>query len=370
MAHVGLDTTLRHVGEHFIVGLTSHKLTEEDKRLLATLQPAGVLLLTRNFHHGVSYEEWLTDLDRLLADVYQYAARDKLLISIDHEGGRVHCTPLPVTGFPPAAVYAPRAEKVGAAMGAELRSLGVSVTWAPVADVHSNAENPIIGDRAFGTDPAAVGAAAIAFDRGIRSQGVLTCAKHYPGHGDTSCDSHLELPYLELGLEDLERRELLPFKALADAGVPAMMTAHVLFRGVDAENPATLSKKLLRSIVRDRWGYKGVMIADDIGMLAVRSRFVRPDTAAEAMEAGCDMYIVSRHPDPIAEDIALPVAANLSRSIERGAVRERTLADAKDRVRTFIDAAAPRSAPYRLKEKDLEAHAALAGECRRDRVSR
>jgi beta-N-acetylhexosaminidase len=185
-------------------------------------------------------------------------------VAIDQEGGLVQRLRAPLTVWPDmfsvgAAGNPARTEQVGRALGQELAALGIGWDFAPVLDVHTNPDNPVIGNRSFGTTPEAVAAHALAFWRGLRSAGVLGCGKHFPGHGDTHTDSHLELPVVDHPMERLRAVELAPFAAAARAGMEAIMTAHVLFPALDPDRPATLSRRVLTDLLRGELGFAGVM---------------------------------------------------------------------------------------------------------------
>jgi beta-N-acetylhexosaminidase len=172
------------------------------------------------------------------------------------------------------------------------------MTFAPVADVHTREENPVIGDRAFASTPEAVARCAAAWARGLRRGGVLSCAKHFPGHGDTFLDSHLALPRVDRGRAELERIELLPFGALARE-VDAMMTAHVVYSALDANAPATLSRAVCTGVLREQLGFLGVLFSDDLEMKAISE----PRAAAVgAIAAGCDVLLVCSRQD-LADEI-------------------------------------------------------------------
>jgi beta-N-acetylhexosaminidase len=299
---------MANVGDHFIVGLSGERLNQADKDVLKSLSPAGVLLLGRNFSQS---PDWISILKDLIEETRDLTKRQDLLLTLDHEGGRVHRTPSPVTHFPSPRKYKNKAREVAQAMGIELRSLGVNLSWAPLCDVDSNPSNPIIGERAFGTTPDTVTKPALEFMEGLLSEGIIPCAKHFPGHGDTSTDSHLELPVVNKSMTELEELELIPFKALCDAQVPMVMTAHVLFPKIDPNNPATLSPTILKGILRDSWGYEGVIVSDDLEMLAVAERFKQKGTIIEALNAGCDMFITARHND---SNLVLKLADELEAS--------------------------------------------------------
>jgi beta-N-acetylhexosaminidase len=286
-------TDISSVGDHFLIGLRpAVRLDERDRALLAALRPAGVILFKSNFAHDQPYERWLDEHGRLIADVRAAIGRERIFIGIDHEGGRVCRTPAPITRFSYPARWAGQAAAVGRAMGVELASLGVNLNFAPVLDIHSNPANPVIGPRAFGSTGEQVTAAALAFMAAIQAQKVIACGKHFPGHGDTDTDSHRELPVLDRDLAGLRARELVPFRAAIHAGIPMIMTSHLLLPRLDPLAPVTLSRKFGEEILRGELGYDGVVVSDDIGMHAVSRLFDDPTAAVRLLLAGTDLMMV------------------------------------------------------------------------------
>lgn len=287
---------LSSIGNHVFLGLQpTPQLSDKDKRLLEAVRPAGVILFKSNFRHDADYATWLENQRQLIDEVRHICGRDKMLIATDHEGGRVCRTPAPVTRFKSASEWAPKAEQVGRAMGQELASLGINMNFAPVMDIHTNPDNPVIGARAFDSVPDRVGACGTAFIDGIQSQNVWACAKHFPGHGDTDVDSHYDLPVLNQSQAELEKRELKPFQAAIDHGIGIIMTAHILFPQIDAEYPATLSHKITTDILRHQMGYDRVVVSDDIGMHAMDKFFDDSDSAKRFLQAGNDMLMICAH---------------------------------------------------------------------------
>jgi beta-N-acetylhexosaminidase len=195
------------------------------------------------------------------------------------------------------------AESVGAAIAAELRAVGIDMNFAPVLDVDSNPRNPVIGDRAFSEEPNGAAALGIAFAKGSLSRGVIPVGKHFPGHGDTSADSHKELPVVRAGKPTLLRRELLPFRRAARAGIPALMTAHVMYPALDRALPATLSRKILHDLLRERMRFRGTIISDALEMKAIADRYGLGEAAVLALTAGCDVVLVCRGEEDQAETI-------------------------------------------------------------------
>ena len=283
------------MGDHFFVGLQPYpELSEHDRSLLSELRPAGIILYKANFRHDLPYEGWLENHRKLVAHIHDATRREKLIIAIDHEGAYVHRIPPPITRFSDAIHWAHRAADVGEAMGRELASIGVNLNFAPVLDIHSNAANPVIGKRAFGNSPEAVIGPALAFMATLQAEHVLACGKHFPGHGDTTTDSHYGLPSLDLDVEDLRTRELKPFAAAIRAGIPMLMTSHILFPRADAGNPVTISRRF-GDILRNELEFGGVTISDDIGMRAVSGFFEKPDAAVRLIQAGCDILMLCSH---------------------------------------------------------------------------
>jgi len=224
------------------------------------------------------------------------------LIAIDQEGGRVTRLTSPgFTRFPPArccSLFRERASSVafavGESMARELNAVGVDINFAPVLDVDSNAENPVIGNRAFSSDPESAAELGIAFLRGTLSGGVLPVGKHFPGHGHTSADSHVELPVVRGSRDTILTRDVHPFLRAIRAGIPALMTAHVLYPALDRESPATLSEKILRGLLRKQLRFRGAVFSDALEMKAITGRFGIGDAAVRAVSAGCDVVLVCR----------------------------------------------------------------------------
>lgn len=352
-----LAPDLAKVGRHFLVGLQkSVSLVEHDSRLLSTLQPAGIILFRDNFKRGVPYEEWLPIYRKLIEDVRGCIGRESLLISIDHEAGAVFRPPPPITNFGAAAKWAARSAEVGAAMGVELHSLGVNLNYAPVVDIHTNPANPVIGMRALGEDAESVARSAREFLQAMEREGVLGCPKHFPGHGDTGVDSHYDLPVVQRGLDELRRRELLPFAAMVRAGARMIMSAHILYPLIDAEFPATLSRFWLHDVLREELGFQGVITTDDIGMGAVSKLFDKPGSAGRALNAGCDLLMMSAHWTDTSRIIGL--AQSLLDGLNDGSVDVEVFEKSQARIDKLL-AAAPVHSIEMLAEDVLVAHRAL-----------
>lgn len=288
-------TTWWQPGQLLFVGFEGTTVPKDLARLLAAGRIGGVILFARN----ITGPEQLRELVRAL---HQEAPPEvPLLVAIDQEGGRVQRLRAPWTLWPPMRSLGRRDEPattaaVAAAIARELSDLGIGLDFAPVVDVDTNPDNPIIGDRSFGRDPQVVGRHAAAFVAAMQAAGVAACAKHFPGHGDTRCDSHLELPCLPHDLDRLREVELPPFAAAAAAGVASVMTAHVLFEALDRKRPATLSPAVMQ-LLRGELGYDGVVFSDDLEMKAVADHFTPEQRVRWSVEAGCDALLVCSKAD-------------------------------------------------------------------------
>jgi beta-N-acetylhexosaminidase len=184
------------------------------------------------------------------------------------------------------------AERFARALAAELRAVGITLDFAPVLDVHTNPKNPVIGDRALAERAEDVARLGSAIVRALQAEGVAACGKHFPGHGDTSTDSHLELPLVEHPPERLREVEFAPFRAAIEAGVATIMTAHVLVPALDEHAPATLSRRIVNGLLRQELKYSGVILSDDLEMKALANDYPVPESAVRAIEAGCDGILI------------------------------------------------------------------------------
>jgi beta-N-acetylhexosaminidase len=261
------------------------------------------------------------------------------VIAVDEEGGdvtRLHAsTGSPVLG--PAALGVADdlllTRATGRAIGAELAALGIDLDLGPVADVNSNPDNPVIGVRSFGADPARVAVHVAAWLLGLQETGVGACVKHFPGHGDTAQDSHLSLPVLDVELSVMAARELLPFAAAVEAGTAAVMTSHVLVSAVDPTAPATLSRKVL-SLLRDRLGFDGLLVSDALDMAGASSGRGIPEAAVQALAAGADLLCLGADKEV---DLVFDVQSAVVAAVRTGRLGEARLAEAAARVERFAD---------------------------------
>jgi beta-N-acetylhexosaminidase len=356
------SSQLEKFGNHLLIGISGTQLNDDDKKLLSTVKPIGIVFYGKNFVIGRPYEVWLETFKSLSAQIREYAERDAMFMSLDHEGGRVHRPPFPITRFPEAYLASKNALSIAACAAIELKSMGINVSWAPDADIYSNPNNPIIGTRAFGTTPESASEGAISYLAGLRDEGIIGCAKHFPGHGDTSTDSHLELPVLHLTKEELQARELLPFQALIGAEVPMIMTAHILFPKIDANVPATLSKTILTGILREELGFKGVIVSDDLDMKAVADMYAKPGTVTQTFNAGCDLLMVSRNLPSSSIERTIAIAQDFADSINNGSLDEQIVETAFRRIDKLLAMTGQYEA-HLLSKDVLRRHASLVIDC-------
>ena len=278
-----------------MIDLSGTALTPDERAFLQSHPLGGVCLFRRNIRDRFQLADYTAALRELLGD--------DLLIAIDQEGGSV--VRLQDVPYGPGAMALGAANKleltrqVAAATARGLHAVGVTVNFAPVADVNNNPRNPVIAERAFGSEPERVAAQVVAFVQGHQAAGVAATVKHFPGHGDTDIDSHLDLPRLTVGLERLQRLELVPFKAAFAAGVAAVMSYHGLVTAIDANEPATLSPQVMTGLLRDQLGFDGVSFSDALDMRAIAARYKPAEATVRALAAGIDMPVqlgpVSRH---------------------------------------------------------------------------
>jgi beta-N-acetylhexosaminidase len=275
----------------FITGLAGLAISANERALLRTAQPWGLILFKRN----VSTPEQVTELTRSFRDILGWEAP----VLVDQEGGRVQrLGPPHWPAYPPGARYGAiydrdRASGLAAArlaghlIAADLAAVGIDVDCLPIADVPVAGGDPVIGDRAYGTDAAKVAAIAAAIAQGLQAGGVLPVLKHLPGHGRATADSHHRLPVVDTDRATLEATDFAAFRPLA--GLPLGMTAHVVFSAIDPVAPATTSGTMVREVIRGFIGFRGLLMSDDVSMNALSGGIAERSRAALA--AGCDVVL-------------------------------------------------------------------------------
>ena len=325
-----MKDVVRRVGQRFMISFEGLVASEDARALIRQLGVGHVILFARN----VVGPEQVAELIRELQSAAREGGHERpLFVTVDQEGGRVARLKEPWTLWPPLRAVGRSgseelARRMGAALAAELTACGFGGDLAPVVDVDTNPANPVIGDRSLGDDPDLVGRLGAAMIRGLQEGGVAACAKHFPGHGDTELDSHLELPIVEQPRSRLEDVELRPFRKAIEAGVAMIMTAHVLVRELDDSVPATLSPRVVGALLRKELGYSGVVVADDLEMKAIAKGWGPKRASVMAAKASCDVIGVGKNHDAQVEAIEA-----LIRAAESGEVSFAEMEAADGRVR-------------------------------------
>jgi beta-N-acetylhexosaminidase len=348
----------RQVGQLAIVGFPGHEVPADLKRFAATFDLGGVIYFARNIAEPAQVRELSRESASLQRDW-------PLWISVDQEGGRVARLRRPFTEWPPMNTLGRSgdlalARAFAGALAAELRAVGINLDYTPVLDIHTNPKNPIIGDRAFGTDAQTVADFGAALITHLHEAGVVACGKHFPGHGDTSTDSHLELPLVEHPPDRLHAVEYMPFRAGIAAGLATIMTAHVLVPSVDPDLPATLSRAMVHGVLKTALGFDGLVISDDLGMKAVAANWPLPEAMVAALQAGCDAVLLCNSTQE--EQVAALEA--VIHAMEDGSLPQGRVEDAlarQWRVKTRF-AQALQAPPAPLTAIGTDAHQRIAGQ--------
>ncbi len=278
----------RRIGQLVIAGFGGTSIPVELRSLAADAGLGGIILFGRNIESPEQIAEVACAAQALPGELPPW-------VSIDQEGGRVARLGAPFTRWPPMRALGRGdpglAARFGRAMARELRAVGVTLDYAPVLDVDTNPDNPVIGDRALSGEAGQVASLGVAVVEALQAGGVAACGKHFPGHGDTDADSHAELPIVPHAVDRLRAVELQPFGAAAAAGVGAIMTAHVLYPALDESLPATLSRRIL-DVLREELAFDGLLLTDDLEMAAIARHYAADEAVVRAVEAGCDMVLL------------------------------------------------------------------------------
>jgi beta-N-acetylhexosaminidase len=329
----------RHVGRLAVVGFSGESVPGDLRRLASEFDLAGVVYFARN----VVEPRQLAELSREVADL---AIAWPLWISVDQEGGRVARLKRPFTEWPAMQTLGRSGDDVLAgrfarALAAELRAVGINLDYAPVLDVRTNAKNQVIGDRALADRAEDVARLGRTIVRTLQAAGVAACGKHFPGHGDTTGDSHEELPLIEHGPDRLAAVELVPFRAAIAESVATMMVAHVLVPSLDSDRPASLSPNVVTRLLKEDLGFPGVVFTDDMGMKAVTVSRSLESAVVDAISAGCDAVLLCN--SSVDEQVRCLEA--VIRAAESGVLTETRLDDAIGRQRAVKERFLSRERP-------------------------
>ena len=332
----------RHVGRFAIVGFSGHTVPAELREVAAEFDLGGVIYFSRN----VAEPAQLAELSREVASL----AKDwPLWVSVDQEGGRVARLKAPFTEWPPAITLGRSGrealvERFAAALAAELSAVGINLDFAPVLDIHTNPRNPVIGDRAMGERADDVARLGAAFIRTFQAAGVAACGKHFPGHGDTSADSHEELPVVDEDWRRFDTVELVPFRRAIEAGVATIMSAHVLIPSVDGRRPASMAPAVIQGWLKEALGFDGVVVSDDLGMKAISATTPLGAASVGAIQAGSDVVLMCN--STIDEQVA--ALETIVRAAEANDITQKRVDDAfarQKRVKTRFFGARQSPAP-------------------------
>ncbi|MBZ6495070.1 beta-N-acetylhexosaminidase [Natrinema longum] len=337
------------VGQLFVVGFDGTELTADLRTLITERQCGNVVYFSRNVETPTQVA---TLTDRLRRLVLEEGPGVPPFVMADQEGGVVSRlgwgTELPSQMCIGASGDPTLARTAGEAVAGELAALGINFNLAPVLDVNNNPRNPVIGVRSFGEDPERVGELGVELALGMQSRGVIACGKHFPGHGDTSADSHHELPVVDHDRERLADVEFAPFRRAIDAGLDAIMTTHVSFPAITEtpSTPATVSAAVQRRVLRDELGFDGLLVTDGMEMRAIADGVGTPEGCVRALEAGCDLLLVCHTPETQADAIDAVIDA-----VESGRLDEATIDTAVDRIlrykrRRVSDSRSPSAPPW------------------------
>lgn len=314
------------IGQMIFAGVSGTTMDTGAQKLINQLHVGGIIFYKNNFENPTQTVELVNQIKA------ENSSNTPLFLGVDQEGGRVIRLPGALTNFPPnkqiGEVNNPEfSYKIGRLLGYELKEFGLNLDFAPVLDINSNPNNPVIGDRSFGNNLEIVSKLGIETMKGIQSQKVIPTIKHFPGHGDTSVDSHLELPIVNKTLKELMKLELIPFKRAMDEGAEVVMVAHMLIPKLDKNNPASMSKVVMTDVLRKQLGFSGVIITDDMTMGAIVEHFDIGKAAVESVKAGSDIILVGHGYDNVDK-----IQSALKSAIEKGEISQQRINESVERI--------------------------------------
>ncbi|AIQ18158.1 glycoside hydrolase family 3 [Paenibacillus sp. FSL H7-0357] len=320
------------IGQMLLVGIDGIKLDTQAKRMIAEDKIGGIILYKDNISNLKGMVSLINDLKKSNAE-----NPVPLFMSVDQEGGKVSRMPdeyaaIPSNGSVGAADNSGAAGTMGKLLARELLSAGYNMDFAPVLDINSNPDNPVIGDRSFGNTADLVSRLGIAEMKGIASEGVIPVVKHFPGHGDTSVDSHLELPVVNKTAAQLAKLEWQPFEAAIQENADAVMVAHILFPELDSDKPASLSRAIIGKLLREEMGFQGVVITDDLTMGAITEHYTLAAAAVDTVQAGSDILLVAHE---YGNEQAVRKA--LLASVQSGTIKESRIDESVYRILALKD---------------------------------
>ncbi|WP_153722206.1 beta-N-acetylhexosaminidase [Sporosarcina cascadiensis] len=318
------------LGQLIIMGVEGAELDSAAKAFIAEQHVGGVILFKRNFIDIVQSVNLINEMKQA-----NKSSKAPLLIGVDEEGGRVTRLPEELVKNPSNRQIGNLADgdvafQIGELLGEKLDSFGINMDFAPVLDVDSNPKNPVIGDRSYGPDAQLAGEMGVQQIQGMKSKYVVPVIKHFPGHGDTSVDSHIDLPVIPHSAERLQKVELRPFKEAIESGADAVMVGHLIVNAYDRETPASFSKAVITELLREQLHFDGVVITDDLIMGAIENYYPIGDAAVKSIQAGGDILLIGHGYTPVKD-----VLASLKAAVSSGELPEKRINQSVERILTL-----------------------------------
>jgi beta-N-acetylhexosaminidase len=333
------ETLEKLIGETLVFGIPGPRATRDDLRLFRETHAVGLILYRINFRSPEQIRTLIRDMEQALGR--------RLLVTVDHEGGRVVMFQSGVTVFPDNLAFGhygktSAVREEGTIEGRELRRLGMDVSFSPTVDVLTKAFSPNIGIRSYGSNPDTVARLASARIRALQREGVSACAKHFPGLGPATRDPHVDLPVVSVGWSELRKNHLVPFRAAIQAGVDMVMSSHPLYPKLDPQpkTPATFSLRLMTDLLRKELGFRGVVASDDLEMGALRGLARVGRAAVLATRAGHDLILCCHK-----NNLQREVFHDLREAYRAGELRIKDLEQSVNRIRALRGRKQPRFSP-------------------------
>lgn len=316
------------IGQMIFSGVNGTEMNADTRNIIEDYHVGGVILFGDNIESAPQTVEFLNDIKTANEE-----NPSPLITGVDEEGGSVTRMPDDVTSLPTNQAMGnlndpDQSFEEGGILGEQMKELGFNLDFAPVMDVNSNPDNPVIGDRSFGDNPEIVSKLGVQTMKGIQSQDIISVMKHFPGHGDTGVDSHLELPEVDKSRDDLENLELVPFQNAIENGADVSLIAHILLPQIDDDHPASMSKEVITNILRDELDFDGVVITDDLNMEAITDHYDIGEAALQSVKAGGDLMLVAHD-----YDLTRKVFNTLKEAVENGKLSEKRIDESVGRIK-------------------------------------
>lgn len=318
------------IGQMIFSGVDGTEIAADTQSIISNYHVGGIILFGDNIESAPQTTSFLNDL-KAGNETNTYP----LLLGVDEEGGSVTRMADDVESLPKSQAIgdlddADLSYQVGTLLGEQMKELGFNLDFAPVMDVNSNPDNPVIGDRSFGDNPDIVSKLGIQTMKGIQDQNIISVMKHFPGHGDTGTDSHLELPEVDKSYEDIKDLELIPFQNAIENGADVGMIAHILLPQIDPDYPSSMSEEVITGILRENLDFNGVVITDDLTMGAIMENHDIGEAALKSVKAGSDLMLIAHGYDNVAN-----VFDTLKEAVENGELSEEQIDDSVERIKTL-----------------------------------